>query len=313
MTRWASSVGTATLFDVTSRPRDAMSIEDVSDAASRFRRAIELTRPHPVSFGDFPRGACGAVCELLGDYLRDTGLGSWNYVMGVRSTENGGTHAWLELEGALVDITGDQFDDAYPKVILGEAPAVGESHLGFDRASAGRPAGLAHWSGATHDEDAHYYARVRRVADELRRAPRSISSKQKRRNEPISGRAGQVPAQALRAVMAVFVNGAVHRLRNLVSDLVDLVLVSAQGALVREGRAVTTHLLGADVVPDRKHRLLTSDGLGYEPVELVVCPALGEERWREHHDAKAARSDAFVDLPPQAVADLDARSCRARR
>lgn len=87
--------------------------------------------------------------------------------MGVRSTENGGTHAWLELHGMLLDITGDQFDAVSAKVILEDAPTVGGVHLGFDRASAGRPAGLAHWSGATHDEDATYYERVRRVADGL--------------------------------------------------------------------------------------------------------------------------------------------------
>lgn len=126
-----------------------------------------MTHPHPVSFGHFPSGACGAVCELLGDYLRDSGLGNWHYVWGVKATEWGGTHAWLECEGTLIDITGDQFPGVSAKVIVGEAPAIGRSHLGFPRSDAGRPAGLQHWSGATHDEEVEYYETVRRVADRL--------------------------------------------------------------------------------------------------------------------------------------------------
>ena len=143
------------------------SLDEIVAAASRFRQAIELNRPHPASFGDFPRGACGAVCELLGDYLRDCGLGDWLYVMGVKAAESGGTHAWLELDGTLLDITGDQFIGVTEKVIVGAAPAFGEAHLGFDKGGSGRPAGLAHWVGPSHDEDLAYYAEVRQAADAM--------------------------------------------------------------------------------------------------------------------------------------------------
>lgn len=142
-------------------------IDSAVVAATRFRRAIEATRPHPTSFGSFPTGACGAVCELLGDYLRDSGLGDWLYVMGLRATDNGGTHAWLERDGILIDITGDQFPGVVEKVLVRVAPAFAGEHLGFEKSGAGRPAGLAYWAGASHDEDAAYYAKVRAVADRL--------------------------------------------------------------------------------------------------------------------------------------------------
>jgi hypothetical protein len=148
-------------------PNGPTFVPDVVSAATRFRRAIEMTHPHPISFGNFPSGACGATCELLGDYLKDSGLGNWHYVSGVKATEWGGTHAWLEHEGTLVDITGDQFAEVSTKVIVEEAPAVDGRHLGLRRDGAGRPAGMEYWQGATHDDDVAYYERVRRVADGL--------------------------------------------------------------------------------------------------------------------------------------------------
>lgn len=55
----------------------------------------------------FPQACSGVVSELLGDYL-NTQLGLMvEYVSGDR---DGASHAWLELNGFVIDITGDQFD-----------------------------------------------------------------------------------------------------------------------------------------------------------------------------------------------------------
>lgn len=49
--------------------------------------------------------------ELLGQYFFDSGLGEWQYVSGVMALGDGiQSHAWVEQEGLIVDITADQFD-----------------------------------------------------------------------------------------------------------------------------------------------------------------------------------------------------------
>ena len=50
-------------------------------AAQRFRRAIELSIDAlPPEVRSFPLGQCGTVTRLLGAYLEDLGLGSFDYV-----------------------------------------------------------------------------------------------------------------------------------------------------------------------------------------------------------------------------------------
>ncbi len=68
-----------------------------------------------------------------------------------------------------------------------------------------------------------------------------------------------------------------NRLGDLVGHLFDVELAGAQRALVGERRAVPPHLLGVDLVPDGQHGLLSGDCLGDQPVQFVICPALGEE------------------------------------
>lgn len=70
-----------------------------------------------VSLSDFPRGACGDASELLGQYLADSGLGTWNYASGIRS-EPFWSHAWVERDGWLLDITADQFPEIASAVLL---------------------------------------------------------------------------------------------------------------------------------------------------------------------------------------------------
>ncbi len=58
-------------------------------------------------------------------------------------------------------------------------------------------------------------------------------------------------------------------------------------------------------MPEGKDHLAIVHGHRHEPVELVLRPSLREERLREDDDPEAAARDPGIDLPPQAVADLE--------
>jgi len=91
--------------------------------ATRFRRAICATDPSEVDpevrfiVAGFPKDVCGAVCFLLGHYLRANGFPGAEYVNGIRHVD-GRSHAWIETDGIIVDITGDQFAEVADEVIV---------------------------------------------------------------------------------------------------------------------------------------------------------------------------------------------------
>jgi hypothetical protein len=67
----------------------------------------------------FPRGSCGDASLLHADYLRNQGYQDIAYVLGVRGIhENRHSHAWLVVEGFIIDITGDQFAEITEPVIV---------------------------------------------------------------------------------------------------------------------------------------------------------------------------------------------------
>lgn len=79
----------------------------------RFRRALEacLHSLDRTIFGNFPHGCCGAVSEILAIFLHAQGHGTFVYVCGLKFDDSRSfSHAWLEQEGCIVDITLDQFD-----------------------------------------------------------------------------------------------------------------------------------------------------------------------------------------------------------
>ncbi|GAA4760203.1 hypothetical protein GCM10023350_53050 [Nocardioides endophyticus] len=90
-----------------------------TEAAVRFRaamaRAIGAGELESRQLDGFPRGACGDSSKLLGQYLKDAGLGVWNYRSGI--DETGQTHAWIEQDGWIIDITAPQFDDVSEDVV----------------------------------------------------------------------------------------------------------------------------------------------------------------------------------------------------
>jgi hypothetical protein len=81
------------------------------ELATSFRLAVEIvteTGNVPMHIQGFPRGCCGIISELMGDYLNTEGIGEFFYVCGMK---DGASQAWLEVDGLIVDITGDQFPD----------------------------------------------------------------------------------------------------------------------------------------------------------------------------------------------------------
>ena len=81
----------------------------VLELAQCFRSAVEVvvkTGNVPMHIQGFPRGCCGIISELMGDYFNRLDIGEFLYVCGMK---DGASHAWLEVGGLIVDITGDQF------------------------------------------------------------------------------------------------------------------------------------------------------------------------------------------------------------
>jgi hypothetical protein len=91
--------------------------------ATNFRGAVLATEPDEVDpevrfiVASFPKGVCGAICFLLGHYLRENGFPGAEYVNGIRPSD-GESHAWIETEGIIVDITADQFAEISEAVIV---------------------------------------------------------------------------------------------------------------------------------------------------------------------------------------------------
>lgn len=82
-----------------------------------FRNAIEATPKNklPITFSNFPRGACGDATPLLGTFLIAHGFEPFDYMLGERRSSS---HAWLQRGNLVVDVTADQFADCDTSVIV---------------------------------------------------------------------------------------------------------------------------------------------------------------------------------------------------
>lgn len=87
-------------------------ISDLYEKAELFRRSLEEYRSRTDYIGlvDFPTGSCADASILLGQYLSDSGLGQWNFSSGERENVDC-SHAWIQLDGVLIDITASQFEE----------------------------------------------------------------------------------------------------------------------------------------------------------------------------------------------------------
>ena len=74
----------------------------------------------PINFRKFPRGTCGDTSLLLSKWLEKNGENGFTYVCGKRGkSKNWQTHAWLERDSIVIDITADQFGRDQPSVYVG--------------------------------------------------------------------------------------------------------------------------------------------------------------------------------------------------
>ncbi len=83
--------------------------------ATQFRQAMEKAKfsfVHPQLLG-FPYGACGVSSILLSQWLKEHGFKGMKYFCGTHhvGNENSQSHAWIQIDNLIVDITGDQFID----------------------------------------------------------------------------------------------------------------------------------------------------------------------------------------------------------
>ena len=89
----------------------------------------------PIGFQNFPSGSCGNISDILGEYLRSKGFNNIEYICG--KTNKIRSHAWIEIEGYVVDLTAHQFNEV-SEPIVSKKPS--EWHAQFEevtRRSAG--------------------------------------------------------------------------------------------------------------------------------------------------------------------------------
>lgn len=89
----------------------------IREYALGFRTAI-LRCPKeslPVALRQFPKGSCGDASLLLAMYLSTKKLEPLQYIVGVKRRQS---HAWLQLDDIIIDITADQFDESKDAVIV---------------------------------------------------------------------------------------------------------------------------------------------------------------------------------------------------
>lgn len=132
--------GLALLFDrsfAAGRSRMNIEIEKIFSEAKRFREAIARCKPQlkAISLREFPSGSCGDASDLLGIYLQQSLGISAEYIAG---WFNEGSHAWLEFEGLIIDITADQFHGCEPVIVTSSS----ELHSKFSRGTC-RDSGMA--------------------------------------------------------------------------------------------------------------------------------------------------------------------------
>lgn len=70
-------------------------MEQLINLVTAFRQGIERSPRHklPITFSNFPRGACRDATPLLGAFLIDQGLEPFDYMLGERGSSS---NAWLQ-------------------------------------------------------------------------------------------------------------------------------------------------------------------------------------------------------------------------
>nr|WP_320015057.1 hypothetical protein [uncultured Desulfobacter sp.] len=93
-------------------------IESIKKHVAKARKILERhnKKLSGTFFGNFPCGACGNTSDILSKWLQSKGFKNIKYVSGQRGNTS---HGWLEIEGIIIDITSDQFEDGLGDVYIG--------------------------------------------------------------------------------------------------------------------------------------------------------------------------------------------------
>jgi hypothetical protein len=83
-------------------------LAQLKELVSRFRAAVIRTDPDKIDPNFSRMGDPGAMCILLARFLEENGFPGCETVAGSR---NAAWHAWLELDGLIVDLAPDQFNE----------------------------------------------------------------------------------------------------------------------------------------------------------------------------------------------------------
>ena len=102
-----------------------MTPETILELACKYRKLMDDLdrRKCGVQFSSFPRGSCGAAAEMFGTYLFERYSVNAQYVSSTHTDgfEPHGSHAWLELDDLIIDLTCDQFShDPLPAPYVGK-------------------------------------------------------------------------------------------------------------------------------------------------------------------------------------------------
>ena len=101
----------------------AIELQAIEFHSKQFREALEKCPKNllPIGFRDFPRGSCGDASLLLAKYLQNMKCGMFDFVCGeISENDEHGfqTHAWLQRNDLIIDITADQFEEIESSVII---------------------------------------------------------------------------------------------------------------------------------------------------------------------------------------------------
>lgn len=119
---------------------DSKNTTELRRLCGRFRNSILAYKQSipgpPWAFKTYPDNCCRLASNWLGLWLETQGypgamIHSW-IVMTSRTSPL--THAWLELDGVIIDITADQFGESYKPVIVD--PIRGDLHQGTNEPEA---------------------------------------------------------------------------------------------------------------------------------------------------------------------------------
>lgn len=103
-------------------------MEELLQFVQKVKTALEdeVIKRSYIGFYDFPKGACSDASTLLGILLERNGFGLYQLVSASNEKGKWFSHAWLENEKYLIDITANQFNSwpEQPMVVsLAEKPS----------------------------------------------------------------------------------------------------------------------------------------------------------------------------------------------